>query len=270
MKNTIYDLQLLLQRIDDKVHSLTLSNVDGAPSAMIDLSNERQVTERCLRICRDAQSYCESLPRRNASILKETPQGRCKDEFRHESEPPALDVPMNASYFEKHRVSSMVSADTATEFFETNGIFYEANAEIGHQAAALKREKYSVQHLQRFNTLIRKDEVSLLSSLLAIANRKKRLATILEPFLAKEPLFCMPIGADKGNFYSLTIQRDQGHRAIIYVFRPGTHIEFSIGSHDGPAKGVPSSNGQVHRPHVHLARTRGLEDFGIDMEEGGM
>jgi hypothetical protein len=211
VKNTIYDLQLLKQRIDDKVHSLMQSNVDSTPSTMIDLGNERQVTERCLRICQDAQSYFESFPRRDASTLEETSQGRCRDEFRHGSEPRAQDVLKNASYFEKRRVSSMVSADSAAKFFETNGIFYEANAEIGQQAAALKRVKYSVQHLEWFNTLIRKDEVSLLSSLLAIANRKSDSTLYLSLFLLKNHYFACRSGPTKGTF---TLSRSNEIKAI--------------------------------------------------------
>lgn len=76
VKNTIYDLKLRLQRIDDKMHSLTQESVAGTSRLSIDLDNERQVTEQCLRICQDAKYYFESLARRDASLLQEAPQER--------------------------------------------------------------------------------------------------------------------------------------------------------------------------------------------------
>lgn len=73
MKNTIYELRLRLQRIDDKVHSLTPASSSGLSNTGIDLNNERQVTEQCLRICQDAKSYFESLASRDATLLPEAP-----------------------------------------------------------------------------------------------------------------------------------------------------------------------------------------------------
>ena len=86
MKNTIYDLQLRLQRIDDKVHSLTQSSVGDASSASVDLGNERQVTARCLQICQDAKSFFESLTQGNPNLLQGTFQGGCEADLRDEFE----------------------------------------------------------------------------------------------------------------------------------------------------------------------------------------
>ena len=71
VKNTIYNLNLRLQRIDDKMEGMSeigprTSDID------IDLSNERQVTNQCLKICQDAQFYLESLTRRGSTLLEET------------------------------------------------------------------------------------------------------------------------------------------------------------------------------------------------------
>ena len=73
VKDTITDLKLRLQRIDDKVHSLTPTSGLGTTNATIDLNNERQVTEQCLRICQDAKTYFESLASRDATLLHDVP-----------------------------------------------------------------------------------------------------------------------------------------------------------------------------------------------------
>ena len=75
MKNTICDLQLRLQRIDDKLHNLTSANDPAQSCNGIDLNDEREVTEQCLRICQDAQSYFESLAHRDAPLLQGASQG---------------------------------------------------------------------------------------------------------------------------------------------------------------------------------------------------
>lgn len=93
---------------------------------------------------------------------------------------------------------------------------------------------------------------------------------VLEPFLAKAPSFCFPLGPDPNNFYSMTIDPNQDHRAIIYMWHPKTIVEFSNGSHTGPANGLRSSNGLVHRPYVNLSTTRGLKDVRINMAKGGV
>ncbi|KAK2038159.1 hypothetical protein LZ31DRAFT_508471 [Colletotrichum somersetense] len=60
VKDTSYNLNIRLQRIDDKI-ALLPQNPTENHDTNIDLSNERAVTERCLRICEDATSYLESL-----------------------------------------------------------------------------------------------------------------------------------------------------------------------------------------------------------------
>jgi hypothetical protein len=106
--------------------------------------------------------------------------------------------------------------------------------------------------------------------LVNLANIVQRLSSVLEPFLARTPSFCFPIGPDPGNFYSLTIDANQDHRATIYMWRPGSKIEFSHGSHTGPANGLTSSNGRIHRPYVNLSETRKLKDVPVNIETGGV
>ena len=73
VQDTAYNLQLHLQRIDEKMTRLNIENTN-APGASIDLEDEREVTKQCLRICQDASSYIESLSVRESSLLQETPQ----------------------------------------------------------------------------------------------------------------------------------------------------------------------------------------------------
>jgi hypothetical protein len=69
---------------------------------------------------------------------------------------------VDISRFEDTQVSLTVGADSAAEFFETYGIYYQEDAEIGQIAAKLKGEKYSVQHIDLFKATIYKDAVSTL------------------------------------------------------------------------------------------------------------
>ena len=68
--DTTYNLNLQMQRIDDK-----LANISGESSKLsrssIDLRDERAVTKQCIRICEDAQSYLEALAN-NAPSLGQT------------------------------------------------------------------------------------------------------------------------------------------------------------------------------------------------------
>lgn len=86
VQETTYDLQLRLQRIDDKLQTLAPSSGPSASGADIDLNDERQVTEQCLRICQDAKSYLESLANRDASLLQEPtmggPEKSLRDSFK--------------------------------------------------------------------------------------------------------------------------------------------------------------------------------------------
>ncbi|KAM0427145.1 hypothetical protein ACHAQK_012158 [Fusarium lateritium] len=57
-----YNLNMHLQRLDEKIALLVKDkNGTAASNVNIDLNDERAVTEQCLRICKDAYSYIESL-----------------------------------------------------------------------------------------------------------------------------------------------------------------------------------------------------------------
>ena len=71
IKDTAYNLELHLQRIDEKMTQSTVECTD-APSTGINLEDEREVTKQCLLICEDARSYIESLSNRESDLLEET------------------------------------------------------------------------------------------------------------------------------------------------------------------------------------------------------
>ncbi|KAJ3524596.1 hypothetical protein NM208_g11998 [Fusarium decemcellulare] len=73
VQDTIYNLNIRLQRLDEKMELLVTAREGTSASDMsVDLSNEKAVTEQCLRICKDAWSYIESLIEQ-AGYLKDQP-----------------------------------------------------------------------------------------------------------------------------------------------------------------------------------------------------
>lgn len=87
--DTIYRLNVRLQRIDEKIDGLTTdiaSSVD-ASGMTTDLEDERAVTERCLRICEDAQQYLETLVS-DGNVLKQQlpPTNGLNDQMRFEAQ----------------------------------------------------------------------------------------------------------------------------------------------------------------------------------------
>lgn len=75
VKDTAYQLNLQLQRINDKMASWPRrSDSDSnTKEPAIDLDDERQVTRQCLQICEDAKLYLESLTSRNSTLLHPPP-----------------------------------------------------------------------------------------------------------------------------------------------------------------------------------------------------
>ncbi|EXA30552.1 hypothetical protein FOVG_18081 [Fusarium oxysporum f. sp. pisi HDV247] len=69
IQDTIYNLNINLQRLDEKMELLVQeSKSTNASDTSTDLRDERVVTEQCLRICQDASSYIESLAEREESL----------------------------------------------------------------------------------------------------------------------------------------------------------------------------------------------------------
>lgn len=89
VQDTSYDLQLHLQRIDEKLEQFTVDNTNGS-DIKIDLNNEREVTKQCLHICEDARTYIESLTNRESSLLQEAARNDAEGDARNCFEAQAL------------------------------------------------------------------------------------------------------------------------------------------------------------------------------------
>lgn len=68
IKDTVYNLELRLRRIDEKIAQPNLDD-RGASNTTTDLKDERAVTKQCIRVCEDAKSYMDSLISRESSML---------------------------------------------------------------------------------------------------------------------------------------------------------------------------------------------------------
>lgn len=79
IKDTTYLLELHLQRIDEKLTRYNHQDAD-APDTSIDLRDERAVTHQCLRVCKDASSYIESLASRESILLQDASQIDAEDD----------------------------------------------------------------------------------------------------------------------------------------------------------------------------------------------
>ncbi|KAF4786012.1 hypothetical protein HER10_EVM0012538 [Colletotrichum scovillei] len=87
--DTMYRLNVRLQRIDEKMDGLTrgiAGNMD-ASGTTTDLEDERVVTERCLRICEDAQHYLETLASDGDLLKQQLPRTNGgSDQMRFEAQ----------------------------------------------------------------------------------------------------------------------------------------------------------------------------------------
>jgi hypothetical protein len=82
--DTAYNLKLQLQRIDEKMKQLTPEKTNS-PGIGINLKDEREVTQQCLRVCEDARSYVVSLSEKE-SILLQTPSQDASHEDSFEAQ----------------------------------------------------------------------------------------------------------------------------------------------------------------------------------------
>lgn len=81
-KDTAYNLEVQLQRIDEKVTLYAIENTTS-PDICIDLNDERAVIKQCLRVCEDAKAYIESLTSRASSLLQKAPQNAAEELIRN-------------------------------------------------------------------------------------------------------------------------------------------------------------------------------------------
>jgi hypothetical protein len=73
IQDTAYNLGVHLQRIDEKMERFNIDSTSTSDST-VGLSDEREVTKQCLRVCEDARHYIESLASREFSFLQDRPQ----------------------------------------------------------------------------------------------------------------------------------------------------------------------------------------------------
>ncbi|PVH73874.1 hypothetical protein DL98DRAFT_468734 [Cadophora sp. DSE1049] len=71
VKDTAYNLEIRLQRIDDKMAALTSYHSTPLEDSSIDLQDEKAVTLQCLRICERATSYIQSLQNEHPTLQTE-------------------------------------------------------------------------------------------------------------------------------------------------------------------------------------------------------
>jgi len=84
IKDTVYHLEMRLQRIDEKLTSLDADRQTLLEDSSIDLQDEKAVTVQCLRICERASSYIKSLQDEQPALQREAPRqsaGYVSDQF---------------------------------------------------------------------------------------------------------------------------------------------------------------------------------------------
>ncbi|KND86179.1 hypothetical protein TOPH_09193 [Tolypocladium ophioglossoides CBS 100239] len=162
--------------------------------------------------------------------------------------------------FEEDKVSFSVSAVDSRKFLQEHGIFYQANAEIGKLVAKLDSQG-----------LAWKSDV--LSRYMPILLEDPRLREILEHFDTERPSLCFYLDSDNPkHYFASTIEENeaQDHRAVIYMWSAQSHLEFFVGSHKLPSKGVKAANGLFEVPYPFLTVTKKLKESGARLGEGGV
>ena len=74
IKDTTYNLEIRLQRIDEKITSVAAGRPTLAEDSNINLQDEKAVTVQCLRICERASSFIKSLQDGQPAIQRESTQ----------------------------------------------------------------------------------------------------------------------------------------------------------------------------------------------------
>ncbi|KAG4428616.1 hypothetical protein IFR05_015899 [Cadophora sp. M221] len=106
VKDTAYNLEIRLQRIDEKMMTLTLHQSTLPEDSSIDLQDEKAVTIQCLRICERATSYIQSLQNEEPA-LKKSALGQSADDILRQ--------------FEAQLLTQKTLAGTRDKFVETIG-----------------------------------------------------------------------------------------------------------------------------------------------------
>jgi len=150
---------------------------------------------------------------------------------------------------------TFVSAADAPKFFDEHGFFYQTNPEIGSLVEDLDDNGLAdgSEGLQSFTSTLLHDE---------------RLKRILETYDERAKLW-FSLGCDPGHYFASTIDPSQENRLVIYMWSPGTELEFCDCSHMGESKGVRAANGMVEVP-VAFLRRKGIKFIRVRMEKGGV
>lgn len=81
IQDTVYNLELHLEQINEKMERFTPSNTNTS-AASINLDDERAVTKQCLSVCQDAKECIDSLVDRESILLQEAPQNTIEDDMQ--------------------------------------------------------------------------------------------------------------------------------------------------------------------------------------------
>ncbi|KAL1598066.1 hypothetical protein SLS59_007076 [Nothophoma quercina] len=79
IRDTVYELNVHLQRIDEKLECNPNSNIS---TTNVNLDDEKEVTQTCLRICEDAKEFLESLNQKS-SVLQDALNATGKEEHQN-------------------------------------------------------------------------------------------------------------------------------------------------------------------------------------------
>ncbi|KAK4149898.1 hypothetical protein C8A00DRAFT_18482 [Chaetomidium leptoderma] len=169
----------------------------------------------------------------------------------------ASSTPTADPLFEQNQVSSSVSAEDAAAFFQEHGFFYQADTEIGKVVAELDSQglAWNPEGLKYFMPILLRDS---------------RLRQILEPFGNRYPSVNYSFGSNyPGHYFASTIEPNQDHRILLYMWSAGSQLEFAVGSHRPPNKGVKAANGMYEVPYKFL-KNKNLNEIKVRMEGGGV
>ncbi|KAE9373695.1 hypothetical protein N431DRAFT_407372 [Stipitochalara longipes BDJ] len=74
IEDTVYNLEMRLQRIDEKITSIAADQPTLLEDSSVDLQDEKAVTVQCIRICERASSFIKSLQDEQPALQSEAPQ----------------------------------------------------------------------------------------------------------------------------------------------------------------------------------------------------
>ena len=82
IQDTVYNLKVHLQRVDEKMARYA-TDFSHTQASGANLEDEKEVTQLCLQICEDAKSYLDSLTRRESRVLEEPQDATIAHELKN-------------------------------------------------------------------------------------------------------------------------------------------------------------------------------------------